>query len=155
MLWELLVATWAVQHAQEPQRRPSARTVLDRLKECVDHWGESIVGGEPQVKEKAGKTKHPEGDQPCEGLETVVEPEDELMIYPVPDSPILVNLDAPACKRLISRTLSPQEVTSLIEAIFTSKDEVKMVRDLRGDDAQTFIDVIHEVCTTLSFRGTV
>jgi len=43
MLWELLVATWVVQHALEPPRRPSARTVLERLKECVDHWGESTV----------------------------------------------------------------------------------------------------------------
>jgi hypothetical protein len=65
------------------------------------------------------------------------------------DSSNLVNLDAPACKRLISRTFSPQEVTSLIEAIFMSKDEVRMVRDLRGDDAQTFIDVIHEVRSPL------
>jgi len=41
-LWELLLRTWVVQHAHESQRRPSARTILDRLKECVDHWGESI-----------------------------------------------------------------------------------------------------------------
>jgi hypothetical protein len=31
-----------------------------------------------------------------------------------------------------------------------SKDEVRMVRDLGGDDAQTFIDVIHEVRSALS-----
>jgi len=42
-LWELLVATWVVQHAQEPGGRPPASTVLDRLKEIVDEWGESIV----------------------------------------------------------------------------------------------------------------
>jgi hypothetical protein len=30
-----------------------------------------------------------------------------------------------------------------------SKDEVRMVRDLRGDDAQTLIDVIHEVRSVL------
>jgi len=42
-LWELLVATWVVQRAQETQGRPPACTVLDQLKECVDHWGESIV----------------------------------------------------------------------------------------------------------------
>ena len=74
-----------------------------------------------------------------------------LMVHPDPDSSNFVNLDAPACKRLIRRAFSPQEVTSLIEAIFMSEDEVKMVRDLRGDDAQTFIDVIHEVCFVLSF----
>jgi len=42
-LWGLLVATWVVQHAQEPGGRPSACTVLGRLKECVDDWGKSIV----------------------------------------------------------------------------------------------------------------
>ena len=73
------------------------------------------------------------------------------MAYPIPDSPNPVGLDIPACKRLISRTFSPQEVTSLIEAVFVSKDEVKMVRDLRGDDAQTLIDVIHGVRSILFF----
>jgi hypothetical protein len=33
----------------------------------------------------------------------------------------------------------------LIEAIFTSQDEVKAIGYLRGDNAQTFIDVVHEV----------
>jgi len=56
-----------------------------------------------------------------------------------------VDFDAPACKRLISHTLLPHEVISLIETIFASKDEVKTIRGLRGVDAQTFIDVIHEV----------
>jgi len=42
-LWELLVATWVVQHAQEPGGRPPTSNVLDRLKECVDDWGKSIV----------------------------------------------------------------------------------------------------------------
>lgn len=74
-----------------------------------------------------------------------------LMVHPVPDSSNFVNLGTSACKRLIGRAFSPQEVTSLIEAIFMSEDEVKMVRDLRGDDAQTFIDVIHEVCSVFSF----
>ena len=162
-------------------------------------------GEEPQVGGKANETHHPKGDQPSEGLGTVVEPEDELaipmipdsfdidyllerpgeqlksgvnmvrnadnssqsslsrdntcirdddppfMVHLVPDSSNLVDLGAPACKRLITRTFSPQEVTSLIEAIFVSEDEVKMVRDLRGDDAQTFIDVIHEVRSVLFF----
>jgi len=74
-----------------------------------------------------------------------------LMIHPVSDSPNFVNLGTPACRRLIRCKFSPQEVTSLIEAIFMSEDEVKMVRDLRGDDAQTFIDVIHEVRSVISF----
>ena len=71
--------------------------------------------------------------------------------YPIPDSPNLIGLDVPACKRLISRTFSPQEVISLIGAIFASKDEFKAVRDLRGDDAQAVIDVIHGVRSELFF----
>ena len=57
----------------------------------------------------------------------------------------LVDHSMPAYKRLISGDFSPQELISLIGAIFTSKDEVRMICNLCGDDAQTFIDVIHEV----------
>jgi hypothetical protein len=64
--------------------------------------------------------------------------------------------DIPAWKRLISRTLLPLEVISLIEAIFTNKDEVKAICDLGGDDAQTFINTIHEVRKlTFSSRGII
>jgi len=66
-------------------------------------------------------------------------------VSPASDPSTPVDFDAPACKRLISRTLLPHEMISLIETIFASKDEVKMIRGLRGIDAQTFIDVIHEV----------
>ncbi|KAF9645530.1 hypothetical protein BDM02DRAFT_497170 [Thelephora ganbajun] len=66
-------------------------------------------------------------------------------VGPAPDSSTLVDLDTPACTRLISNALSPHEVIPLIEAIFTSKDEIRMIRDLRRDDAQTFIDVIYKV----------
>lgn len=66
-------------------------------------------------------------------------------VYPTPDSSIIVDLDAPACRRLISHAFSPHEIIPLVEAVFTSQDEVKMIGYLRGDDAQTFIDVIDEV----------
>ena len=49
-------------------------------------------------------------------------------------------------KHLCSHTFLPHEAVYLIEGIFTNKDEVKMICDLRGDDAQIFIDVIHKVC---------
>ena len=63
--------------------------------------------------------------------------------------------DTPAWKRLISRPLLPLEAISLIGVIFTSKLEVKKVCDLRGDDAQTFIDGLHEVrFVFLPFGGT-
>ena len=64
--------------------------------------------------------------------------------YRTPYASILLDFEAPACRRLISR-VSHHEVVSLIETIFASQDEVKMISCLRGDDAQTFIDIIHEV----------
>jgi hypothetical protein len=79
-----------------------------------------------------------------------------LMGYPTPGSSILVESDVSTCKRLISHAYPPPEIISLIEIVFKSEDEVKMIGDLRGDDAQTFIDVIHRVrLHPLRFRGTV
>lgn len=70
------------------------------------------------------------------------------------DPHILADLDAPACKRLISRTYFPREVVALIEVIFARKDEIKTMRELRGDDVQTFIDMMHGVrFTLLPFRA--
>jgi len=66
--------------------------------------------------------------------------------YPTPDPSILAGLGASTCRRLISRDYSPHELISLIEDIFTRKDEVKTVGDLGKDAAQAFIDVVHEVC---------
>jgi hypothetical protein len=77
---------------------------------------------------------------------------------PTPGPYIPADSHVPACKRLtsLSHPYFPHEVISLIEAVFKSKDEVKKVDHLRGDDAQTFVDVIHEVCLhPLYFRGTV
>ena len=57
--------------------------------------------------------------------------------------------DTPAWKRLTSRPLPPHDIISLIGMIFTSKPEIKKICDLRGDDAQTFVDRLHEVCLAL------
>lgn len=73
--------------------------------------------------------------------------------HPAPGPSIPVDSDTPAWKRLIGYSLFTHEVNSLIEAIFTSKDEVKLIGDLRGDDAQTFINVIHEVCFAFPLQG--
>jgi len=54
-LWDLLVATWVVQDAQEPGRRPPAWTILDRLKEIVDDWGRSIVPLVPESWREDGE----------------------------------------------------------------------------------------------------
>ena len=53
-LWDLLVATWVVHYAQKPQERPSVSTVLTRLQECVDDWGESIIPLRPEEWEDIG-----------------------------------------------------------------------------------------------------
>ena len=66
-------------------------------------------------------------------------------LHTVSDPSILVDPESSACRRLISHSLSPHETISLIEAVFTSKAEIDIVRDLRRDDAQTFIDVVHGV----------
>ena len=45
---------------------------------------------------------------------------------------------------MISDTLTIEERVSLIVEIFSDRDQVEMVRNLSGDDAQTFIDVTDE-----------
>jgi hypothetical protein len=42
-LWESLVATWVAEDGPASKKRPSATTVLDQLKECVDDWGGIFV----------------------------------------------------------------------------------------------------------------
>ena len=74
-----------------------------------------------------------------------------LMAPPVPELSDLLCLGEPACKRLISGSLSQEQAVSLIKAIFTSKDEIAMIRDLRGDDAQAFVDVVNEVRSFVFF----
>lgn len=70
--------------------------------------------------------------------------------HPAPGPSILLNSDTPAWKRLCAHASLPHEVISLVQAIFMSKDEVKSIFDLRGDDAQSFLDVIHKVCLAVS-----
>lgn len=50
----------------------------------------------------------------------------------------------PAWKRLITHSLPPHEINSLVNEVFMSEYEVKTVCALRGDEAQTFISVVHE-----------
>jgi len=61
-LWDLLVETWVVQHAQEPGGRPPASTVLERLGGFVDDWGNTILPLVPeslQEDEDSGCRMHP------------------------------------------------------------------------------------------------
>ena len=76
-------------------------------------------------------------------------------VHPVPNPSIPFKPEAPACRRLISLAFSAHEVTSLIEAIFKNEAEVRAVRGLSGDAAQTFINVVHKVRPAfLRFLGT-
>ena len=51
---------------------------------------------------------------------------------------------------MIKRAFAPDELRSLVEAILSSTDEDELVRSLRGDDAQAFIDVMDEVRSSLA-----
>ena len=56
------------------------------------------------------------------------------------------NSPIPAWKRLINCTLSSYERISLIADIFSDHNETEVVMSLRGDDAQSFVDIIDGVC---------
>lgn len=51
----------------------------------------------------------------------------------------------PAWKRLINRFLTKDERVPLIETIFSDRDEIEVVKCLRGNSAQSFVDVMDEV----------
>ena len=57
--------------------------------------------------------------------------------------------EIPAWKRLISGALTTNEQISLIMTIFSDSDQVEIIRNLSGDDAQIFVDTVDEVssCT--------
>ena len=67
-----------------------------------------------------------------------------ILILTVPTF-FFLNTHTVACQRLIERSFSLEELPSLIEVVFSSKDEADVIRRLCGDGAQTFIDVIDEV----------
>ena len=63
-----------------------------------------------------------------------------------PSQPSLaLDSDERALLRLISGALPRDEQASIIESIFSSQKATDMVDDLQEKDAQTFIDIIHEV----------
>ena len=55
----------------------------------------------------------------------------------------------PAWKRLIDCPPDLNDRISLITEIFSDRDEVEAVRRLRGEDAQSFVDIVDEVYPTL------
>jgi len=67
-----------------------------------------------------------------------------LSVLCLPD-PFLTFSGIPAWKRLIGGSLAKEERISLITDLFSDRDETETVRDLHGDNAQSFVDVIDEV----------
>ena len=51
----------------------------------------------------------------------------------------------PALKRFISHRPAPHWRIPLITTIFADRNEVEAVKQLCGDDAQTFVDLVDEV----------
>ena len=51
----------------------------------------------------------------------------------------------PAWKRLISDALNTQERVSLITGIFSEQNGLEVAKQLHGEDAQAFVDVIDKV----------
>ncbi|KAF9643686.1 kinase-like protein [Thelephora ganbajun] len=62
---------------------------------------------------------------------------------------LLTPADSQAWKQLISHTLSTSERISLITSIFSDRNEVEVLRNLSGNDAQALINVIDEVLDSL------
>ena len=80
---------------------------------------------------------------------TLVPTTTTIAVYLTSDSPTPTDPGEPTWKRLASRAFLPHEVASLIEATLMSQGEVKMIGNLCGGDAQSFVDVIHEVPSQL------
>ena len=103
--------------------------------------GSQVESGESSSRSRlyhklVGSTDHPSHVTPNCDL--------PVTAYPIP-SPPPADHHVPACRRLIDRAFTPSDVVPLIGAVFMSRDELQLVSEFRGDDAQTFIDVIFEV----------
>ena len=61
--------------------------------------------------------------------------------------------EGPAWKVLIGRTLAMPERISLIATIFLDHNQIDMVGNLSGDDAQNFVDVVDEVSPHTNSRS--
>ena len=64
----------------------------------------------------------------------------------LPDPSIATESHKQAWQQLINRTISQDELPSLIETIFSDRKATSMVDPLQESDAQAFIDVIDGVC---------
>ena len=60
-----------------------------------------------------------------------------------------LNFNALAYGRLVRRAFAPPEFSSLVDTIFSSKDERERIGSLSRDDAQVLIDVLDEARSAL------
>ena len=67
-------------------------------------------------------------------------------IDPALDPPTSVNPSTPTRNRLTSHSFPPDEAIPRIKEVITSKDETGLTGYSSDDTAQTFIDVVNEVC---------
>ena len=126
-----------------PSRRPlSGHRAKKGHKTQVN---EGMTSGRGRKREGKGKEREIDDVEPRKKRR---KGEEEKGKVNLPSGP-LADFKEPAWKRLITRAFLPHEVTSLIELILRSEGEVKMIGNLCGDDAQTFIEVIHEVPSPL------
>jgi len=63
----------------------------------------------------------------------------------LPNPPIVVDSHKQAWQQLINRTISQDELPSLIETVFSNRKAINTVDPLRESDAQALIDVIDMV----------
>lgn len=71
--------------------------------------------------------------------------------FSTPDSSVVLGISNSACQRLISYPHSQQEAIKLLGEILSSKDEVRKLSHLSEVEAQTFIDILDDVCSIPSF----
>ena len=60
--------------------------------------------------------------------------------------PLIPDSGGLALKRLVSRTVPQDELPSVIETIVSNLKAADIVEQLRGNDTQTFVDIIDEAC---------
>ena len=83
---------------------------------------------------------------PSESESVSLDSKPPSITHPAAGSSVPAVPDPPAWKSLISHGLLPHEVIRLITVIFTNEDEVKAISGLCGEDAQMFVNRMHEVC---------
>ena len=112
----------------------------------------------PQQSHQLGESSPEFHDQPSDlhddGKVSVLSNQGALLdsadpACPRPPSPLdsSAQIGPQGWKRLICSPLTTQERISLVADILSNRGEVEMARRLRGDDAQTFVNVIYEACS--------